>query len=86
MLDDRLKDYEKEGNFEVEAIRDDVKDLEKKARKQYNKAENLEESAEIISMLDLAKYNQEKAIGQDGAGTDRDRLWGRTSVKGAMRG
>ena len=62
VLDDRLKELEKSGNSEAKQIRDDSKNLEKKAKKQYNKAENLSSSEKMVELIDLAQENQKKAI------------------------
>ncbi len=62
VLDGRLKDIEKSGNSEAKQTRDDIKALEKKARKQYNKAENMSSPEKVIELLELAQSNQQKAI------------------------
>ncbi|MCG8580533.1 MAG: hypothetical protein MI866_11475 [Bacteroidales bacterium] len=62
VLDDRLKEIEKSGNSEARQTRKDTKALEKKARKQYNKAENLSSPEKVIELLELAQQNQQQAI------------------------
>jgi len=62
ILDKRIKALEKEGNSEAAQTRNDVHSLEKKAKKQYNKAERLTSPADMIEMLELAQENQSKAI------------------------
>ncbi len=62
VLDDRLKDLDKSGNSEAKQTRNDVKALEKKARKQYNKAENLSSPEKAVELLELAQQNQQEAI------------------------
>ncbi len=62
VLDNRLKILDKSGNFLAKEIRNDIKVLEKKARKQYNKAENLSSPEKTIELLELAQENQKKAI------------------------
>lgn len=62
VLDDYLKDIEKEEGVNVDKCRDEVKDLEKKAKKLYNKAENLSSPDKMIEFIELAQENQNKAI------------------------
>jgi len=62
VLDKRLKTAEKAGDSKAANVRDEVKVLEKKARKQYNKAENLISYEEAVEMVELAQENQLKAI------------------------
>lgn len=62
VLDDRLKDFAKSGNSEARQTRDDSKNLERKAKKQYNKAENLSSEEKMVELIDLAQENQKKAI------------------------
>ncbi|MCU4157608.1 hypothetical protein J1N10_16650 [Carboxylicivirga sp. A043] len=62
VLDDRLKTLEKSGNSEAKQTRRDSRDLEKKARKQYNKAENLSSPEKAVELLELAQQNQQEAI------------------------
>ena len=62
ILDKRIKALAKEGNSEAAQTRNDVHALEKKAKKQYNKAERLTTPADMIEMLELAQENQSKAI------------------------
>ena len=62
VLDDRLKELEKAGNSSAKQTRDDIKDLEKKARKQYNKAKNLTSAENMVELIELAQENQNKAI------------------------
>ncbi|MCU4176602.1 hypothetical protein [Carboxylicivirga sp. N1Y90] len=61
-LDGRLKGLEKAGNSEAEKVRDEVKQLQKKAQKQYNKAERLSSPDEMVELVELAQENQNKAI------------------------
>lgn len=62
VLDKRLKIAEKAGDSKAAGARDEVKVLEKKARKQYNKAENLISYEEAVEMVELAQENQLKAL------------------------
>jgi hypothetical protein len=62
VLDDHLKVLEKSGNSEAKQTRKDIKSLEKKARKQYNKAENLSSPEKAVELLELAQQNQKEAI------------------------
>ncbi|MBS2211195.1 hypothetical protein KEM09_07270 [Carboxylicivirga mesophila] len=62
VLDDHIRDYEKSGNSQASQARDDVKALEKKARKLYNKAENKPSAEKMIEFIELAQDNQKKAI------------------------
>ena len=62
VLDKRLKAAEKAGDAKAAGVRDEVKELEKKARKQYNKAENLISYEEAVEMVELAQENQLKAL------------------------
>ncbi len=62
VLDKRLKTAEKSGDSKAANAREEVKVLEKKARKQYNKAENLISYEEAVEMVELAQENQQKAL------------------------
>ncbi|TRX64255.1 hypothetical protein [Carboxylicivirga sp. M1479] len=62
VLDDHLRAIEKSGNSIAKQMRDDTKDLERKAKKQYNKAENLSSPDKMIELIELAQSNQQKAI------------------------
>ncbi len=62
VLDDHMKTLEKSGNSEAAQARDDVKSLERKARKLYNKAENKRSAEEIVELIELAQTSQQKAI------------------------
>ncbi|MBI9061001.1 MAG: SPOR domain-containing protein [Marinilabiliaceae bacterium] len=62
VLDKRLKAAEKAGDTKASSARDEVKELEKKARKQYNKAENLISYEEAVEMVELAQENQLRAL------------------------
>jgi len=62
VLDDHLKELEKSGNSVAKQTRDDSKSLEKKARKLYNKAENMSSAEKMVELIELAQENQNKAI------------------------
>lgn len=62
VLDKRIKAMEKEGHSDATQTRNEVKALEKKANKQYNKAERLSSPDEMVEMVELAQENQNKAI------------------------
>ncbi len=62
VLDKRLKEMEKAGDTKAGQIRDEADDLEKKARKQFNKSERLSEPGEMVELAELAQENQNKAI------------------------
>jgi len=62
VLDDRLKVLEKAGNPIAKQIRSDIKGLEKKVRKQYNKSKNMSSPENMVELIELAQENQNKAI------------------------
>lgn len=62
VLDKRLKALEKSGDSDAAEVRQEMKGLTKKARKQYNKAENLISYEEAVEMVEMAQENQQKAI------------------------
>lgn len=70
-LDGRLKDFEKNGVNDAEKIRSEVKILQKKAKKQYNKAERLSSPDEMVELVELAQENQKKAIEVQKAGLQK---------------
>jgi hypothetical protein len=62
VLDDHIKALEKSGNSEAVQARDDVRSLERKARKLYNKAENKPSAEKMVELIELAQSSQQKAI------------------------
>ncbi len=62
VLDDHLKKMDKAGNSEAKQSREDVKTLEKKARKLYNKAENKSSAEKMLALIEEAQANQQQAI------------------------
>ncbi len=62
VLDDRIKTFAKSGNSQAQQVRDDVKSLERQARKLYNKAENKSSAEKMVELVELAQNKQQKAV------------------------
>ncbi len=62
VLDSRVKAIEKSGNSTAKQVRKDSKVVLRKAKKQYNKAENLSSAEKMVEYIELAQENQNKVI------------------------